>query len=135
MVCNMKIGELSKKTGLTIDAIRFYEKSGLIHSASRSDNGYREFSPESSDVLSFISHCRSLDIPLQQIKKLLFVRAGSAKSCREVNEVIDTQLTNLRQRIGELKKLERQLAELRSVCNEEISPRDCQILKSLQRSK
>lgn len=130
----MKIGELAKKTGLSVDAVRFYEKSGLFPSANRTESGYREFGSDLVEVLTFISHCRSLDIPLPEIKKLLFVRAGSSKSCREANLIIDEQLYNLRQRISDLKRLERQLAELRSVCNEEINPKDCKILQSLQKS-
>lgn len=129
----MKIGELSKKTGLTIDAIRFYEKTGLITQASRTESGYREFSSEIVAVIEFISHCRSLDIPIPDIKKLLKVRSGTTKSCREANEVIDEQLLNLRNRIKELKYLEKNLSELRSVCNQELNPKDCRIIQVLQK--
>lgn len=128
----MKIGELAKKTGLSVDAIRFYEKSGLIKDTGRSEGGYREFSKDAVTAVEFISHCRSLDIPLVQVKKLLKVRSGTAKSCREANEVIDEQLQNLRSRIKELKRLETALAELRSVCNEEMDPKDCKIIRSLE---
>lgn len=130
----MRIGELSNKTGLSIDTIRFYEKSGLIKSPSRTESGYREFGKEALDALLFISHCRSLDIPLSEIKKLLTVRAGSAKSCREANDVIDDQLSKLRRRIKEFKALEKNLSELRSVCNLELDPKDCKIIQSLQKS-
>lgn len=129
----MKIGELSKKTGLSIDTIRFYEKTGLVKGPSRTEGGFREFSKESQHTLEFISHCRSLDIPIPEIRKLMKVRSGSAKSCREANEVIDEQLRNLRSRIEELKKLEKNLAQLRSVCNQELDPKECEILKSLQK--
>ncbi|RYZ77589.1 MAG: MerR family transcriptional regulator [Proteobacteria bacterium] len=128
----MRIGELSKKTGLSVDALRFYEKSGLIKGPSRTEAGYREYSEEAVAALEFISHCRSLDIPIPEIKKLLRVRSGSAKSCREANQVIDEQLDNLRSRIKELKKLEKNLAQLRSVCNQELDPKDCAIIQSLQ---
>lgn len=130
----MKIGELSSKTGLSVDAIRFYEKSGLIKGPTRTESGYREFGNETLEALLFISHCRSLDIPLAEIKKLLTVRAGSAKSCREANEVIDDQLLKLRARIKELKSLEKNLSELRSVCNQELDPKDCKIIQNLQKS-
>ena len=130
----MKIGELSKITGLSVDAIRFYEKSALIKGPSRSSSGYREFTAETVAVLEFISHCRSLDIPIPEIKKLLRVRSGSGKSCREANEVIDEQLRKLRERIRELKVLEKHLAQLRSVCSQELDPRDCLIIKSLQKA-
>jgi DNA-binding transcriptional MerR regulator len=131
----MRIGELAKKTGLSVDAIRFYEKNDLISKPVRSESGYREFSSETGDTLEFIAHCRSLDIPLPQIKKLLRVRSGSAKSCREANEVIDEQVTNLRERISKLKTLEKALSELRKVCERELDPMDCKIIKSLQKPR
>ncbi|RYZ88924.1 MAG: MerR family transcriptional regulator [Proteobacteria bacterium] len=128
----MKIGELAKKVGLSVDAIRFYEKSGLINGPGRTEGGYREFSKDAVAAIEFISHCRSLDIPIPEIKKLLKVRSGTARSCREANEVIDDQLTRLRARIKELKRLETALAELRSVCNAELDPLDCKIIRSLE---
>lgn len=131
MLIRMKIGELSKKIGLSVDAIRFYEKSGLIIGPRRTEGGYREFSKNAVAVVEFISHCRALDIPIPEIKKLLKVRSGTSKSCREANEVIDLQLSNLRARIRELKALEKNLAQLRSVCNQELDPKDCQIIRSL----
>jgi len=128
----MKIGELAKRTGLTADAIRFYEKSGLVRGPARTEGGYREFSRDTIATIEFISHCRSLDIPIAEIKKLLNVRSGSAKSCREANVVIDDQLSRLRERIRELKRLEKNLAELRAVCNSELAPSECAIIQSLQ---
>ena len=131
----VKIGELAKKTGLSVDAIRFYEKHGLISKAGRSESGYREFSNETANTLEFIVHCRSLDIPLPEIKKLLRVRSGSAKSCREANHVIDEQIANLRERIQKLKSLEKALSEIRKVCDQELDPMDCKIIKSLQNAR
>lgn len=129
----MKIGELAKKTGLSIDSIRFYEKSGLIRSPERTESGYREFSKDAVSTVVFISHCRALDIPITEIKKLLYVRSSSAKSCREANLIIDNQLLKLRERIKSMKSLEKQLAQLQSICHQELDPKDCPILKSLQK--
>lgn len=129
----MKIGELSRKTGVSIDAIRFYEKQSLIQSQGRTDGGYREFSFETAELLHFISKCRALDIPLPDVKKLLQVRSQSVKSCREANLIINDQLIKLRERIRELKILESQLAELRSICSEELAPSECKIIKALNR--
>ncbi len=130
----MRIGKLSKKTGLSVDAIRFYEKSELIKAPTRSEYGYREFGPDAGAALEFISHCRSLDIPIPEIKKLLNVRSGTTKSCRVANEVIDQQLSNLRVRMSALRRLEKSLTELQSVCNEELDPKNCRIIQSLQNS-
>ncbi|MBX3023004.1 MAG: MerR family transcriptional regulator [Bdellovibrionales bacterium] len=129
----MKIGALASRTGLTVDAIRFYEKQGLIKSLGRTEGGYREFSSETTELLKFIAKCRALDISIPEIRKLLQVRSRSSKSCREANLVIDDQLAKLRARIKELKKLESQLSELRSVCNQELDPEKCEIIKALNR--
>lgn len=128
----MKIGELAKKTGLSIDSIRFYEKSGLIRNPNRTEGGYREFNKDEISTIVFISHCRALDIPISEIKKLLYVRSSSAKSCREANQIIESQLLKLRERIKSMKTLEKQLAQLQSICHQELDPKDCPILKSLQ---
>lgn len=129
----MKIGELAKKTGLTIDSIRFYEKSGLIRGPERTEAGYREFSKDAVSTVVFISHCRALDIPIAEIKKLLYIRSSSAKSCKEANQIIEDQLLKLRERIKAMKALEKQLAQLQSICHQELDPKDCPILKSLQK--
>lgn len=129
----MRIGELSKKTGLSIDAIRFYEKSGLIKGPERTEGGYREFNRDAVAAMEFISHCRALDIPITEIKKLLSVRSGSARSCRQANEVVDAQLVILRERIKELKQLEKTLSDIRSVCNSELAPEKCEIIRSIQK--
>lgn len=127
----MKIGELAKKTGLTVDAIRFYEKKNLIKSQGRTKGGYREFSLGTEELIHFISKCRSLDISIPDIKKLLQVRSQTTKSCLEANMVIDSQLLKLRTRLRELKNLEKQLDQLKSVCNRELAPADCAIIKAL----
>lgn len=127
----MKIGELAQKTGLSIDAIRFYEKSELFKKPPRSKGGYREYDAEAVATIEFVTRCRSLDIPIAQIKRLLDVRAGTAKSCRQANDVIDVHISNLRNRIEQLKRLERSLTELRAVCSSELAPNDCAIIRRL----
>jgi len=127
----MKIGTISKQTGLSIDTIRFYEKQKLFVIRGRTPGGYREYNSESIELLNFIAKCRALDISIPDIRKLLDVRSRSAKSCREANIVIAEQLKNLRRRIKELKTLESNLAQLRSVCNQELEPSRCEIIKAL----
>ena len=69
--CQMRIGELSKATGVDIETIRFYEKSGLLPPPSRSANGYRDYAQPHLERLAFIRHCRALDMPLADVGLLL----------------------------------------------------------------
>ena len=49
----MRIGELSKATGVSSRALRYYEQQGLLHSERR-PNGYRDYAPESIEVVAFV---------------------------------------------------------------------------------
>ena len=67
----MRIGELARRTGTEIDTVRYYEKAGLMPAPPRQGNGYREYDERHVECLAFIRHCRALDIPLNDIKRLL----------------------------------------------------------------
>ena len=63
----MRIGELSKLSGVAVETIRFYENEGLIPKAARSMNNYRSYTEGHLKRLQFIRHCRSLDMSLEDI--------------------------------------------------------------------
>ncbi|MFI7961640.1 MerR family transcriptional regulator, partial [Acinetobacter baumannii] len=67
----MKIGELSEKTSCSVLTIRFYEKEGLIPKPDRTQGNYRLYTEDYIDRLKFIVNCRSLNMNLTEIKKLL----------------------------------------------------------------
>ena len=67
----MRIGELSKVTGVSIATIRLYEREGLIDPASRTEGKLREFTPEQERRLDFIKRVRNLGFSLDDVKALL----------------------------------------------------------------
>ena len=67
----MKIGELSQATGVDVETIRYYEKSGLLPAPARQANGYREYGTSHLERLAFVRHCRALDLPLAEVQRLL----------------------------------------------------------------
>lgn len=67
----MNINELERLTGITKQNIRFYEKKGLLHPARNSENNYREYTPEDLTRLKAIKLLRKLDLPLEDIRKIL----------------------------------------------------------------
>ena len=67
----MQIKELALATGVDIETIRYYEKQGLLPAPPRRDNGYRSYEAEHVQRLSFIRHCRALDMPLADVNRLL----------------------------------------------------------------
>ena len=66
----MTVGELSRRTGLSIRAIRQYETLGLIYSAGRSEGGYRLFDESALWCAHVISTLRSLGVTIKEIDQL-----------------------------------------------------------------
>lgn len=126
----MRIGELAKVTGTAVETIRFYEREGLIESA-RTDNNYRRYTPAQAERLSFILHCRNLDMTLDEIRALLHLRDTPSKDCGEVNTLLDEHIGHVSRRIDELRALERHLKELRARCNSPHRVDECAILSGL----
>ena len=113
----MQIKELAKATGVEVETIRYYEKQGLLAEPARRDNGYREYEAPHLEQLSFIRHCRALDMPLADVSRLLEFLDSPAEHCGDVDQLVEDQLVKVRARLKSMKALERQLLHLRARCS------------------
>ena len=127
----MRIGELSKATGVDVETIRYYEKAQLLSAPTRSDNGYRAYTQAHLERLAFIRHCRALDIPLADVQRLLSFVDSPQTDCGEIDQLIDAQLTKVRARLASMQALERQLVALRGQCSVTHRASECGILHEL----
>lgn len=127
----MKIGELSKLTGCEVVTIRYYEKKGLLPHPKRTGSNYRTYEQAHAERLKFIRFCRSLDISLHDIGKLLELRDRPTMACGEVDDLIDTHILQIETRIAELQQLKEQLLTIRHACEGGRSIASCEILKQL----
>ena len=127
----MKIGELSKTTGCSIQTIRYYEKEGLLSTPERTEGNYRLYGERALKELEFIKHCRSLDIPLTDVKRLMELKNKPEESCASVNKLIAQQLALVNNRMRELKALKAELQQMASLCTTENTVEACGIIKSL----
>ena len=129
----MKIGELAAQAGCDVQTVRFYEREGLLEEPEREDSGYRRYADRHLKRLQFIRHCRSLDIPLPEIRELLAFAAEPDPSCSHVDALLDEHIVHVRQRLKALKTLEKQLVALRRRCDGDPS-HSCAILESFMTS-
>jgi Cd(II)/Pb(II)-responsive transcriptional regulator len=131
MTEKLKIGELAKRTDCQVETVRFYERQGLLPEPSRTEGNYRLYGERHVERLSFIRHCRSLDMTLDEIRTLLKFRDAPEKNCSDVNALLDAHIGHVAARIAELKLLEKQLTELRCLCEQASVARECGILNEL----
>lgn len=127
----MRIGDLAAATGTAAETIRFYEREGLIPKARRADNNYRVYGAAHAERLAFIRHCRNLDMTLDEIRSLLRLREQRGRDCGEVDALLDEHIGHVKQRIRELRALEKDLKLLRARCASPHAIDDCGILSGL----
>ena len=113
---NMKIGDLGKATGTQVEAIRYYEREGLLPSPARTEANYRVYQQTHIERLGFIRHCRCLDMTLDEIRLLLRFKDAPQSDCGAVDRVLDDHIDHVVVRIRELNALEKQLRQLRDQC-------------------
>lgn len=127
----MRIGELAARAGVDVQTVRYYEREGLIDAPSRTPSGYRTYGPAHLERLQFIRHCRSLDMPLADVKRMIALSGDKAVSCDEVNGMVQAHLERVRAKRAALELLEKQLAGLNAQCEAGHRIADCGILEEL----
>jgi Cd(II)/Pb(II)-responsive transcriptional regulator len=127
----LKIGQLALRARCPVETIRYYEREGLLPVPVRSNGNYRVYDRPQVERLSFIRHCRSLDMTLDEIRTLLRFRDSPQQNCDGANRLLDEHIGHVAARIAELDMLARQLKSLRRQCGETKAARDCGILNKL----
>ena len=98
----LKIGEVSKRSGIGIEALRFYEKSGLLDRPGRTYSGYRLYDEGVLERLAFVKKAQVLGFSLDEIKELINHKRNGESPCAEVREVVRIRLDELNDRIAQM---------------------------------
>ncbi len=107
---SLKIGEVSKLSGIGIEALRFYERSGLLGRPARSTSGYRMYDAEVLERLDFIKRAQVLGFSLDEIKQIIADSRAGQSPCAEVRGIVRHRLKELDERMGEMKRYRKELA-------------------------
>ena len=130
----MKIGQLSKQADCKIETIRYYEKIDLLPEPSRTEGGYRIYTDNHLKRLVFIRRSRELGFTIEEIRTLLRLVDGGAYTCSDIKVIAMEHMDDIRQKITDLKKLEKTLSQIASQCSGDSAP-ECPIVEALFDSK
>jgi DNA-binding transcriptional MerR regulator len=88
-----RIGQVAHETGVSIDAIHFYERQGLLKRSPRTEGGFRLFGAVESETLKFVRKAQELGFSLNEIRELLILRSERVPPCSHVKELVEQKLT------------------------------------------
>lgn len=127
----MQIGIVAKKIGLSVDAIRFYERNALLPRAPRTKGGFRQYAESDVETLAFIRRVQSLGFKLREIRGLLSLRGNRLQPCAPVRRRLEEKLVDVQRKLADLQKLEHELRLALRSCNKELRKRSahCPILR------
>ena len=112
----LTIGVLARDSGVNLETIRFYERSGLLPAPQRSPSGYRHYQEQDVRRLRFIRRGRELGFSLEEIRSLLRLDDDPKMSCGDVDAIARTHLADIRQRIDELQRMVMELERVIAQC-------------------
>ncbi len=132
------IGRVARETGLSVHAIRFYEREGLLKAPGRSEGRFRVFDQESLRELKFIGKAQELGFSLTEIRELLVLRRTSAQACSHVRDLLGKALGRVDAKIEVLLKLQGELKAALRKCNRDLKrsgnkpEESCPVLEELE---
>ncbi|MEX0588468.1 MAG: MerR family transcriptional regulator [Cyanobium sp.] len=114
MAAALKIGEVAQRSGLTVKTIRFYCDEGLIQPMGRSEGGFRLFGDDVLAELALIRTLKAMDIPLQDVTRILESRRSGICTCESLTATIRSKAGEIEQKIYALRNLHQELNALLS---------------------
>jgi DNA-binding transcriptional MerR regulator len=124
------IGGLSRRSGVKVPTIRYYEQIGLIAAPGRTAGNQRRYRDPDLERLTFIRHARDLGLPIDAIRQLLDLSDDPGRDCAEADRIVGIHLDQVRDRIARLRRLERELERIAMQCAGG-AVRDCYVIAAL----
>ena len=106
----LKIGEVAKLSGIGVEALRFYERAGLLGRPARTQSGYRMYDREVLERLDFIKRAQVLGFSLDEIKQIIAEKQAGESPCEAVRDIVRTRLKELDEHMRDMRRYRNELA-------------------------
>jgi MerR family mercuric resistance operon transcriptional regulator len=126
----LTISNAAKEIGISIETIRYYERTGLISQPKKPLSGYRTYNNEAISKLYFIKRAKLLGFSLNEISEIIKLGAGS---CEETKELATQKLENIKMKIDALQAISKTLEELIEACEANTQYKGCPIISAISK--
>ena len=126
-------GELSRRTGVNIETIRYFENIGVLATPDRTEGGHRIYDEEHVRTLGFVRRARNLGFTPQEVRAILALGGPGKAGCDEVRKIAEHHLDQVRAKLADLVELERLLTGTVEHCSGKAAP-DCAVMDLIEES-
>ena len=134
-VNTLTIGKLAGRGGVSVQTVRYYERSGLLPKPSRAASGYRLYAHDAVRRLTFIKQAQQLGFSLSEIQDLLSLRIRSGTTCADIRQRAREKIIGVSKKIEDLQRIRSALTKLAAACRGNGPTSDCPILEALESGK
>jgi DNA-binding transcriptional MerR regulator len=99
----MRIGELARRSGLSVDTIRYYERIGLLPKAARDRANRRDYDREVLVWIAFLGRLKTTGMPIREMQRYAALRAAGAGTEAERRALLVRHRESVRRRLAELR--------------------------------
>jgi DNA-binding transcriptional MerR regulator len=135
----LRIGQLAAASGLSRDALRYYERQGILPRSRRTSGGYREYDGAAVDRVRFIKQAQAHGLTLREIRDLVSHQSDAGRTrCRHVRDLLARKVTEMEARRNELDAFCDTLHEYLRMCDQALQSRrstDCPVVEDLKAAK
>lgn len=113
----MRVGEVARQGGVSVDAVRYYERLGLIRQSQRGPGGFREFAATAPDEVAQVRALQACGMTLAEIRGVVDGPEAGGHTCDEVGAALSSVIDTLDARIDELKAARERATSVREACS------------------
>ncbi|MBX3415127.1 MAG: heavy metal-responsive transcriptional regulator [Pirellulales bacterium] len=123
----MKIGEIARLSGTSVETIRYYEREGLLLEPERRPSGYRQYDETTVERLKYIRQAKDLGFTLAEIRELLELSSAHS-SCNHIRQRAEAKMADIESKVRHLQQMKRSLGRIVKRCRANEPSVDCPLL-------
>jgi DNA-binding transcriptional MerR regulator len=112
----VKIGEIARRAGVTVDTVRFYERVGVLPAPARTESGYRDYEPRTVERIRLTRELQGIGFTLADAVDALAAHDAGGATCESERWRLDAALARVDAKLAELNALRGRIVEAQDAC-------------------